>query len=146
MLWTTATLAIKTVLQGETLLEPIGLTAEKAKSIDFGPINFQPNDSAITKCSYCPLVLSLANFSLRSAAIFCLSYLKDPFTISSASKSQLSSWIKKKGKWMQRTTWWTHSLSSFSMIITCHNRITIIEMILASLISRNFHLFTSFLQ
>ena len=83
-------------MQGETLLQPIGLTAEKAKSIDFGPINFQPNDSAITKCSYFPLVLSLANFSLRSAAIFCLSYLKDPFTISSASKSQLSSWIKKK--------------------------------------------------
>ena len=143
MLWATATLAIKTVLQGETLLQPIGLKAEKAKSIDFGPINFKPNDSAITKCSYYPLVFSLANFSLRSAAIFCLSYLKDSFTISSASKSQLSSWIKK-GKWMQRTTWGNHSLSSFGMIIRCHNRITITEMILASLFTRHFHLFTSF--
>ena len=130
MLWTTATLAIKTVMQGETLLQPIGITAKKAKSINFGPINFKPNNWTITKCNYCPLVFSLANFSLRSAAIFCLSYLKDPFTISSASKSQLSSWIKK-GKWMQRTTWGNHSLSSFGMIIRCHNRITITEMILA---------------
>ena len=137
MLWTTATLAIKTVLQGETLLQPIGFKAEKAKSIDFGPINFKPNDSAITKCSYYPLVFSLANFSLRSAAIFCLSYLKDPFTISSASKSQLSCWINQKGKWMQRqwTTWWNHSFSSFGTIIRCHNRIKITDMVLESILS-----------
>ena len=98
MLWTTATFAIKTVLQGETVLQPIGWTAKKVKSINFGPINIKPNDSAITKCNYYPLVLSLANFSIRSAAIFCLGYLKDPFIISSASKSQLSIWIKKKAK------------------------------------------------
>ena len=145
MLWTTATLALKTVLQGETLLQPIGLTAKKVKSIDFGPINFKPNDSAITKCSYYPLVFSQANFSLRSAAIFCLSYLGIhlQFLRLRSHNYQAES---KKGKWVQLTTWWNHALSSFSMIIRCHNRITIIEMILASLFSRHFHLFTSFLQ
>ena len=146
MLWTTATLALKTVLQGETLLQPIGLTDKKAKSTYFGPITFQPNNSAITKCSYYSLWFSLANFSLRSAAIFCLSYFKDPFTTSSASKSQFSSSINKKGKWMQWMTWWTHSLSSFGMKIRCHNRITITEMITASLFPGHFHLFTSFFQ
>ena len=90
------TLAVKTVLQGETLLKPIGITAKKAKSINFGPINFKSNNWAITKCSYHRIRFSLANFSAGSAAIFCLSYLKDPFIISSASKSQLSSWIKKR--------------------------------------------------
>ena len=134
------------VIQGETVLQPFGLTAKKVKSIDFGPINFEPNKWAITKCNYYRIWFSLANFSVRSAAIFSLCYFADPFTISSASKSQLSSLINKKIKWMQRTTWSTHSLSSFSMIIRCHKRITIIEMILASLISRHFHLFTWFFQ
>ena len=72
MLWTTPTLALKTVLQGETLLQPIGITAKKAKSINFGPINFKSNNWAITKCSYHRIRFSLANFSARSAAIFCL--------------------------------------------------------------------------
>ena len=67
------TLALKTVMQGETLLKPIGITAKKAKSINFGPINFKSNNCAITKCSYHRIRFSLANFSARSTGIFCLS-------------------------------------------------------------------------
>ena len=95
-------------MQGETLLQPIGITARKAKSINFGTINIKPNDSAITKCNYYPLVLSLANFSIRSAAIFCLGYLKDPFIISSASKSQLSNLNNKASKCSGRLDELTH--------------------------------------
>ena len=108
MFWTTATLGIKAVLQGETLLQPIGITAKKAKSKNFGPINFKPNNWANTKCNYYRIWFSLTNFSLRSAAIFCLNYLRDPFTNSSASKSQLSNLNNKASKCSGRLDELTH--------------------------------------
>ena len=95
-------------MQGETLLQPIGITAKKAKSINFGPINFKSNNWANTKCNYYRIWFSLTNFSLRSAAIFCLNYFRDPFTNSSASKSQLSNLNNKASKCSGRLDELTH--------------------------------------
>ena len=143
MLWTTATLAIKTVMQGETLLQPIGITAKKAKSINFGPINFKPNNWTITKCNYCPLVFSLANFSDRQQfSVWVTWRIHSQFLRLRSHNYQAES---KKGSecsgQLEEITHFLHSAWSSDAITESQSLRWFSR---SSLFTRHFHLFTSF--